>query len=103
MRQKYGRRRPVRLIAAVVALVLGAAVMVMAARGAWSPRRAVTTADEAASIPAIGILVATSPADHDLHQAGTWTASAEMVAAAAGQSGAHVVLDRIGAGRSRPM
>jgi outer membrane protein OmpA-like peptidoglycan-associated protein len=98
VRQRYGRRRPVRLIAAVVALVLGAAVMVMAARGAWSPRRAVTTADEAASIPAIGILVATSPADHDLHQAGTWTASAEMVAAAAGQSGAHVVLDRIGAG-----
>jgi outer membrane protein OmpA-like peptidoglycan-associated protein len=42
--------------------------------------------------------VGTSPADHDLHQAGAWAADAKVVAAVAGQYGAHVVLDRIGSG-----
>jgi outer membrane protein OmpA-like peptidoglycan-associated protein len=94
----YGRRRA-RLIAvlAVAAAVLAAAVMGMAARGTSSHRR-VTVPCCTADTPAIGILVGTSPADHDLRQAGTWTAGARLVAGVAGQDGAHVVLDRIGSG-----
>ena len=39
-----------------------------------------------------------SPADHDLHQAGTWTADARIVASVAGQSGAHVIVNQVGSG-----
>ena len=75
----YGRRR-VRLIVvlAVAAVALAAAVMGMAARGT-SSRGRVTVPCCTAGTPAIGVLVGTSPADHDLHQAGAWAAAAKMV------------------------
>lgn len=93
----YGRR-PVRLITVLaVAVAVLAVVMGMAARGTSSHRRA-TVPCCTANTPAIGILVGTSPADHDLHQAGAWTAEARVVATVAGQYGAHVVLDRMGSG-----
>ncbi len=94
----HGRRRirPIAVLA-VAAVALAAAVMGMAARGASSHRR-VTVPCCVASTPAIGVLVGTSPTDHDLHQAGAWAADAKVVAAVAGQYGAHVVLDRIGSG-----
>ena len=84
--------------AIVVVLALGVAVAVMAARGASSRQRPATTACATASAPETGILVGTSPVDHDLHQAGAWTADVNLVASAAAQYGAHVVLDRIGSG-----
>ena len=96
----YSRRhgRPIAVVTAVaIATALVAAVMGMAARGISSPRRATTPARTAAT-PAIGILVATSPADHDLHQAGAWIADARRVAAVAGRARARVILDRIGSG-----
>lgn len=94
----YGKRR-VRLIAviAVIAAALAVAAMGMAARGT-SSRGRMTVPCCTASTPAIGILVGTSPVDHDLHQAGAWTADARVVAGVAGEYGAHVVLDRIGSG-----
>ncbi len=49
-----------------------------------------------ASALAIGILIGTSPADHELHQTRAWAADAWLVAKAAGRSGAHVVIDRFG-------
>lgn len=90
--------RRVRLAAVAAAAALLAVIMAVAVRGSSSPARSATTAAETASIPAVGMLVGTSPADHDLHQAGTWTADARTVAAVASQSGAHVVVDRVGAG-----
>ncbi len=84
--------------AIVVVVALGVAVAVMAARGASSRQRPATTACATASAPETGILVGTSPVDHDLHQAGAWTADVKVVAGAAAQYGAHVVLDRIGSG-----
>src|SRR5215469_16969997 len=57
-----------------------------------------TTPAPAASGPAIGILIGTSPADHELNQARAWAADAWLVAKAAGRSGAHVVIDRFGPG-----
>ncbi len=93
----YGRRRA-RLIAVLaVAVALAVTVMGIAARGTSSHRRVPVPCCTANTL-AIGILVGTSPADHDLHQAGIWTAEARMVAGVAGQYGAHVVLDRIGSG-----
>ena len=85
-------------VAIVVIAALGAAVAVMAGRGVSSRERPATSAGAVASTTAIGILVGTSPVDHYLHQTGAWTADVKMVAAAAAQSGAHVVLDRIGSG-----
>ncbi len=84
--------------AAVVIAVLVAAVVVVAARGASSRDRTAPTAATTPSTAAIGILVGTSPVDHDLHQAGAWSAGVKMVGAVAAQYRAHVVLDRIGSG-----
>jgi outer membrane protein OmpA-like peptidoglycan-associated protein len=51
-----------------------------------------------ADTPAIGMLVGASPVDHALRQAGPWAADARLVAAVAGTSGAHVIIDRFGSG-----
>lgn len=48
--------------------------------------------------PAIGLLLGTSPADHDLHQARPWAGDATLIANAAGRLRAHVVIDRFGSG-----
>lgn len=93
-KKMYGKRRA-RLIAVIAALA--AAVVGIAARGT-SSRGQLTVPCCTAGTPAIGILVGSSPADHDLHQAGAWGADAKMVAAVAGRARAHVVLDRIGSG-----
>ena len=63
--------------------------------GARSP---VVTPGGHTKAPAIGILIGTSPADHDLKQASTWISSAWVLARAAGQSRGHVVIDRFGSG-----
>lgn len=89
-------RSSTRAAAAISAVVL-ALFLASCAPGKGSGPSATTPAP-AASAPAIGILVGTSPVDHELNQARAWAADAWLVAKAAGRSGAHVVIDRFGPG-----
>ena len=52
----------------------------------------------AGRVPAIGVLVGTSPVDHDADEAGAWSTAVKLVAGVAGAWQAHVVLDRFGSG-----
>ncbi|HLY66863.1 MAG TPA: hypothetical protein VKU60_15115, partial [Chloroflexota bacterium] len=61
-----------------------------------SPPNQPATAIPAAHIPTTGVLVATNPAEKNLHPA--WTADAWQVASTAGQSSARVIVDRFGTG-----
>jgi outer membrane protein OmpA-like peptidoglycan-associated protein len=81
-----------------VGLSAGLALLAACGPAGSSDLSATTTAGTTASPPVIGLLVGTDPADHVLPQARTWAADAKLVAEAAGSSGAHVVLDRFGAG-----
>jgi outer membrane protein OmpA-like peptidoglycan-associated protein len=65
-------------------------------KSASTSSQAPSTSGRSAHIPTTGILVSTNLGDHDLHPA--WTADARRVAVAAGQSGAHVIIDRFGTG-----
>jgi len=87
------KRATIAALAAGLALLLAAC----APRGTSDPS-ATTTRGRTASAPAIGLLLGTSPADHALPQARVWEGDAKLVAEAAGESGAHVVIDRFGAG-----
>ena len=68
---------------------------------ASTPSQPAPASVSSAHVPPTGILVGTNPGDRGLHPA--WTADAWQVATAAGQSGARVVIDRFGTGRSHPM
>ena len=89
------RKRAAAAIAAISAAGLGLAACATGSPGQHVPS---TASVAAASTPVIGLLAGTSPADHSLRQAKAWTAEAQLVADAAGQASAHVVLDRFGAG-----
>ncbi len=86
-----------RLAAAVTAgaLTLAGCSSMVASQSASTPGQPAASASSA-HIPTTGILVATNPAEEDLHPA--WTADAWQVASAAGQSGARVIVDRFGTG-----
>ena len=81
-----------RLFLITVATVLGLA----GCTSATTPRSP-SAVTNATSIPAIGVLVGPSPADR-AGRAAQYRATATLIAAAAGRSGAHVVVDRVGAG-----
>ena len=80
-----------RLFLITVATVLGLA-------GCTTAPRTPTTVTDTTNIPAIGVLVNTSPAGHGAGQAAQYRATATLIATAAGRAGAHVVVDRLGAG-----
>ena len=86
-------RAAVSIPAALLALFLAAC----GPRGGSDPSPAATPG-RAADNEAIGLLLGTNPADHAIHQARAWAGDARLVAGAAGRSGAHVVIDRFGAG-----
>ncbi len=83
--------------AAVLAALLALFLAACGPRGGSDPSPAATPGRIADS-QAIGLLLGTNPADHALHQARVWAGNARLIAGAAGQSGAHVVIDRFGAG-----
>src|SRR5436190_683071 len=86
-----------RAAAAVLAALLALFLAACGPRGGSAPSPAATPG-RTADIQAIGLLLGTNPADHALDQARAWAGDARLVAGAAGRSGAHVVIDRFGAG-----
>jgi outer membrane protein OmpA-like peptidoglycan-associated protein len=89
-------KRRLRLAAATVGALALAGCSSMVANQSPSPPNQPAESAPAAHIPTTGVLVATSPAEKDLHPA--WTADAWQLASVAGQSGARVIVDRFGAG-----
>lgn len=89
-----GRMR-LAVTAAAGALALAGCSSIVANQPASPPPQPAASVP-AAHIPMTGVLVATNPAEKNLHPA--WTADAWQVASAAGQSGARVIVDRFGAG-----
>lgn len=84
--------------ACAVASAIGLAMFLAACGSGGGSRLSATASGGAARPPAIGVLLGTSPADHALRGARMWAGDAELVAEAAGSLGAHVVIDRFGAG-----
>jgi len=89
--------RRLRLAATVTvgALALAGCSSMVASQSASPPNQPEASVP-AAHIPTTGVLVATNPAEKNLHLA--WTADAWQVASVAGQSSARVIVDRFGAG-----
>jgi outer membrane protein OmpA-like peptidoglycan-associated protein len=86
------------LFAAVAAsaLALAGCGSMATNQSASTPGQPAAASSTSAHIPTTGILVGTNPGDRGSHPA--WTADARQVASAAGQSAAHVVIDRFGTG-----
>lgn len=82
--------------AAVSALALTGCGSMAANQPASTPGQPAAASSTSAHIPTTGILVGTNPGDRGVHPA--WTADTRQVATAAGQSAAHVVIDRFGTG-----
>jgi outer membrane protein OmpA-like peptidoglycan-associated protein len=83
-------------VAAASALALTGCGSMATNRSASTPGQPAAASGTSAHIPTTGILEGTNPGDRSVHLA--WTADARQVASAAGQSAAHVVIDRFGAG-----
>lgn len=81
--------------ATVGALALAGCSSMVANQSASPPNQPAVSVSSA-HIPTTGVLVATNPAEEDLHPG--WTADAWQVASVAGQSGARVIVDRFGTG-----
>jgi outer membrane protein OmpA-like peptidoglycan-associated protein len=78
-------------------VILATALGLVGCTTATTPESSTATTDTT-SAPVIGVLVNTSPAGHVLGRAAQRSATATLIATAAGRSGAHVVVDRFGAG-----
>jgi outer membrane protein OmpA-like peptidoglycan-associated protein len=78
------------LAVAIVAAVTGCTT--------GTPNSPAPTTVTGTNIPAIGVLVNPSLADHGAGQAAQYRATATLIATDAGRAGAHVVVDRLGAG-----
>ena len=81
--------------ATVGALALAGCSSMVANQSASPPNQPAVSVSSA-HIPTTGVLVATNPAEEDLHPG--WTTDAWQVASVAGQSGARVIVDRFGTG-----
>ena len=88
-------------VAAASALALTGCGSMATNQSASTPGQPAAASSTSAHIPTTGILVGTNPGDRDVHPA--WTANARQVASAAGQSAAHVVIDRFGQAPDHPM